>query len=868
MSNSSAFWFANPGGDFYNNVIDRSLRLDGSTGYLMKTYSADASSTNKFALSMWIKITDPVTTGDRMLASSFDGATVMFYLQYVGSTKTFRIYIDPSSSGSNELIRNATDGTGQVFRDPTNWYHIALIVDMTLSGNENKAKLYVNGNLLSTVDSSSTGTPTTQNIIKNGTTFYFSRYFTSAQYFSGYYADIHLIDGAAAHTDFAETKNGVWIPKAYGGSYGNNGARLQFLQTGDGQTSPSSSTIGADTSGLSTPNHFKDVNLDVGDVVLDTPENNFCTLNPLKAGDINDMSQGALQYADNRSGGTGNAFGIFGLSSGKWYWEVHYDYDPGASNMIGIVAVDGIKGAHTAQDPNSSYQTYFAWDERGLYYQATDDSHSNTSGHTSYAAGDIISFAMDVDAGKLFMRKNNSAWEDSGDPVNGTNPSFTFTANTVMSALVTNYRSSRHVFNFGQDPTFNTDTGITAGTETDSGGVGLFKYAPPTDYLAMCTKNLPNPTIGPNSDTQVTDHFNIFTYTGTNGTNRNLALNTFTPDLAWVKARTTADNNVLVDSSRVTGTHLDSSAVYPNLHSNNLDAEASDSHPKIIENGIQVSGGLYDNNGINFVVWTWKANGGTTTTNNAGSNGADITGVIQANTTAGFSIVTFTGDGASGTNNLIAHGLGKKPAFYIVKDRDTNIYGRWMVYHHGLGLHHGATRDNLFLELTNFSNNQGFGSSDDNTSVLFEPAVTSYTNVNGNENIAYLWAQIDGFSKFGSYAGNGLTNNFIHLGFRPKLLVIKRVDSTSVLHNWYVVDSERSGVFNATDFSDILCWDKDFVEGTLDSGAGAASVSGAYIDLLAHGFNCKTSSTGFNNSSGKYVYMAWAEQPFKLSNAK
>ena len=437
-----------------------------------------------------------------------------------------------------------------------------------------------------------------------------------------------------------------------------------------------------------------------------------------------------------------------------------------------------------------------------------------------------------------------------------------------MSALVLNYRSSRHVFNFGQDPTFDSDTGITAGTETDSGGVGLFKYAPPTDYLAICTKNLPNPTIGPNSDTQATDHFNIFTYTGDGTSNKDFALNTFTPDLVWLKARTTVDNHVLVDSSRVTGTHLASDAVYPNLHSNNTDAEASDSHPKIIQNGIQVSGGLYNNNTIGFVVWTWKANGGTTTTNNAGSNGADITGVIQANTTAGFSIVTFTGDGASGTNNLIAHGLGKKPAFYIVKDRDTNTYGRWMVYHHGLGLHHGATRDNLFLELTNFSNNQGFGSSDDNTSVLFEPAVTSYVNVSGHENVAYLWAEIEGFSKFGSYAGNGLTNNFIHLGFRPKLLVIKRVDSTATLHNWYVVDSERSGVFNVTDFADILCWDKDFVEGTLDSGAGASSVSGAYIDLLAHGFNCKTSSTGFNNSSGKYVYMAWAEQPFKLSNAK
>jgi hypothetical protein len=697
------------------------------------------------------------------------------------------------------------------------------------------------------VDSSSTGTPTTQNIIKNGTTFYFSRYFTSAQYFSGYFADIHLIDGAAAHTDFAETKNGVWIPKAYGGSYGNNGARLQFLQTGDGQSSPSSSTIGADTSGLSTPNHFQDVNLDVGDVVLDTPENNFCTLNPLKAGDINDMSEGALQYADNRSGGTGNAFGIFGLSSGKWYWEVHYDYDPGASNMIGIVAVDGITGAHTAQDPNSSYQTYFAWDERGIYYQATDGSHSYPSGKTSYAAGDIISFAMDVDAGKLFIRKNNSAWEDSGDPVNGTNPSFTFTANTVMSALVTNYRSSRHVFNFGQDPTFDSDTGITAGTETDSGGVGLFKYAPPTDYLAMCTKNLPNPTIGPNSDTQATDHFNIFTYTGDGTSNKNFALNTFTPDLVWLKARTTVDNHVLVDSSRVTGTHLDSSAVYPNLHTNTTDHEVSDSHPKIITNGVQVSQGLYDNNNVTFVVWNWKANGGSLTTNDASSTSiGTIDSVFQANDTSGFSIVTYTGTGSAGT---VRHGLSVAPSLVIIKSRTTASPANWVI-----GQDISGFTGQLYFDSGAFSTNSGSFNNTAPTTSVVSIGTDSTVNQNTATYVMYCFANVEGYCRIGGYVGNGSTaGTFIYTGFEPAWIITKRTDSSG---NWYINDSGRSPA-NST----------DLFGGNLYADSANAE-SGNGMDMLSNGFRIRNTDSSQNASSGTYIYLAFAENPFKFSNAR
>lgn len=283
---------------FYPVEIDQSLRLDGTSAHLSKTYSTTASSTTDFVMSLWLK---PILkdTGDKMIASSYDGATVMMYWQFQ-STRTLRIYIDPSSAGSNEF--HVT--TDMHFRDCSNWYNICLVLDMSQSSNVDKAKIYVNGTQASTTQTYSTGTPTTQNLVKSGTTFNISKYFTSAQYMDAYIADVHIIDGSANYTDFGELKNGVWIPKKYSGSYGNNGTRLTFQD---------SSNIGYDyqTDDRSTTNDFTANNLASTDVMSDSPTNNFCTLNSLSAGDETDMTEGNLTYADSRSSGTGQAKGTF-----------------------------------------------------------------------------------------------------------------------------------------------------------------------------------------------------------------------------------------------------------------------------------------------------------------------------------------------------------------------------------------------------------------------------------------------------------------------------------------------------------------------------------------------------------------------------
>ena len=957
---------------FYPVQIDQSLRLDGTSAHLSKTYSTTASSTTDFVMSLWLK---PILkdTGNKMIASSYDGATVMMYWQFQ-STRTLRIYIDPSSAGSNEF--HVT--TDMHFRDCSNWYNICLVLDMSQSSNVDKAKIYVNGTQASTTQTYSTGTPTTQNLVKSGTTFNISKYFTSSQYMDAYIADVHIIDGSANYTDFGELKNGVWIPKKYSGSYGNNGTRLTFQD---------SSNIGYDyqTADRSTTNDFTANNLASTDVMPDSPTNNFCTLNSLSAGDETDMTEGNLTYADNRSSGTGQAKGTFPLSSGKWYWEVHYDYDPGASNMIGIVAVDEITNSHTAQDPNTGFGTYFAWDERGLYYEATDGSHSNTSGHTSYSAGDIISFAMDVDAGKLFIRKNDGSFEDSGDPVNGTNPSFTFTANKVMTPIVLNYRSSRHVFNFGQNPSFNSDGSITAGTQTDSGGVGLFVYAPPTDYLAICSKNLPDVTIGPDSTSQADDHFNTALYTGDGNTTQDVTGVGFKPDFTWGKERNSTSGHWLVDSSRGYENYLSSqttndestgitnnnasrsndgfqttasgasnesgktyaswnwlcggstptktykvvvvsdggnkyrfrnsadnatfaqSAVTLNLQEGgtytfDLSDSSVDGHPmkfSTTSNGSHGGGSTYSTGVVykldgvtktesdyvsefnsattrqliitvassapTLYYWCHYHSGmggqiNTNTTHGSTNFDGDIISVVQTNESAGFSILKFTGNGVNGST--LGHGLGVKPAWYIVKDRDTNTYGHWMVYHHKVPDTGGTSRgnaDNLWLNLTNGQNAQGFGTTDPASATTIKPAVTLYTNNNGSDYVAYVFAEIEGYSKFDIFTGNNSTDGiFVYTNFRPAWIMIK---ATAQTESWGIHDNARN-TFNVVD-NNLLA--------NVSNAENAVGTARQQLDFLSNGFklrNAGDANPSINNESTTYVYMAFAEQPFKFSNGR
>jgi len=835
---------------FYNDVATQSA-LFASNHYMTETPSS-AGNRKQFTFSWWMK------------KHYGTGYSVLYSTAVSGSNSNstlFHLYADNSNGVISAGGIDFAGYTLGVLRDTSNWYHCVVVVDTDQSSNNDRVKIYING----IKNSAMSGTCPQSNLAVNSTQTYHigRRRINNDRYANIYLADFHLIDGTAISDtsrtnpstgateyvidEFGEFNNDVWIPKAYSGSYGTNGFRMEFSGTG---TSADSSGIGADTSGNN--HHHAVTNFTANDSnIADSPENNFCTLNSLSAGDVNDMSKGNMQYADNRSGGTGQAKGTFPLESGKWYWEVHYDYDPGASNMIGIVAVDEITNSHTAQDPNSGFGTYFAWDERGYYYQATDGSHSNTSGKTSYSAGDIISFAMDVDAGKLFIRKNDGSFEDSGDPVNGTNPSFTFTANKVMTPLVNNYRSSRHVFNFGQNPSFSDDASITAGTQTDSGGVGLFKYAPPSGYLAICAKNLDDVTIGPSQSSQANDHFNTALYTGDGQTTQDVTGVGFKPDFTWVKERNSTSGNVLANSN-VGYEYFLSSQSTQDESTGILNNNASRSN-----DGFQTTNsGASNESGKTYASWNWKANGGTLTTNDASVTGVGtIDSQYQVNTDAGFSIITYTGTGTAGT---IAHGLGKTPALLLTKNRTwDNEFSAWLWWHH--------KRDNAFASSTNYAylnlssaggtSTTSFYRGDQISSTVFGVYTNDAINDASYNYVTWAWAEIDGYSKMGTYFGNNSTDGtYVYTGFRPAWLIIKRTDSGQI-GQWFIMDNRRIG-YNGANYRLLADASNEEYTGT----------SSNIIDFLSNGFKCRTTSTNTNN--GNYMYMAFAENPFKFTNAR
>jgi len=348
-------------------------------------------------------------------------------------------------------------------------------------------------------------------------------------------------------------------------------------------------------------------------------------------------------------------------------------------------------------------------------------------------------------------------------------------------------------------------------------------------------------------------HFQTTLWTGdgssprtiTNDGNSNLQ-----PDLVWHKNRSDSGrSHYLHDSSRGFGSEKELSA-------NTDDNENSNNH--LVENhgyiasvstdsfvlGAGATNDVYTNNSSStYVAWQWKANGGTTTTNDASATSiGSIDSVYQANTTARFSIVTYTGTGSTGT---IAHGLGAVPSVIFIKRRDSA--GDWTSYHSVLG-------DEKYMRLnsTNAMGDQATYFNDTTpTSTVFTVGSAGDVNTSSGTHVAYCFAEIQGYSKFGSYTGNGNADGpFVYTGFKPALVMIK---CTSQTESWFINDTTRS-VDNPT--LEALIPNQDAVENTTD---------GYSIDILSNGFKCRADSGQQNEDDGTYVYMAFAEHPFVSS---
>ena len=344
-------------------------------------------------------------------------------------------------------------------------------------------------------------------------------------------------------------------------------------------------------------------------------------------------------------------------------------------------------------------------------------------------------------------------------------------------------------------------------------------------YLPLSTANLPDPVIDPAQGASPEDYFGAVTYTGNGGT---LSVPVgFAPDFTWIKNRSNSYNHRLYDIIRG-----DSIAI----QSNQTNAEASYGAMSFESDGFAFTNDSqqsHNTNGDAYISWNWKANG-SGVSNTDGS----ITSTVSANTTSGFSIVSYTGTGNNSGN--IGHGLGVKPSLIIHKNR--NNTGNWNTYTDVID----GSRDFLYLNLTNAKGDSGAP----------VPTDTVFQNYDGGTTdnfIAYCFASVEGFSKIGSYIGNGSTDGpFVYTGFRPAWILWKRTDAAQ---EWHIMDVERN-TYNPLG--------KDL----WPPHSSAEYDYGTVVDYTSNGFKLRTSSVIANASGGTYIYMAFAENPFKYSNAR
>ena len=778
------------------SIFERSLRINSDDN--PKLYHTTSSTSNTFTISIWMKPTRFKRSYRHIFSSYAD--SFMF-------NNDFRIRYNDEGSGS-------AYSSGK-YRNLDSWYHFVMAV------NSSGTTVYVNGETIITSSynfSLNNGSEKIRFIWFPGDVAEFT--------WDGYIADAYLIDGQAkAPTDFGYTdsQTGIWRAKKYEGTYGSGGLHLEFKD---------SSAIGKDTSG--NGNDFTTENLAASDIVLDTPTNNFATLNFLSSG----LSWANINEGNLKLNPTNNAWtpvsSSMVMSSGKWYWEVYVE-NVGSYTMAGILPA--LRQDDRVNHDDDRYPGSFS-DEWG--YANNGDLHNSATTTSSwgatYTTGDIISFALDMDAGTMNVYKNGSATGSQITGISAVKPS-NFARGEYRANLCPYGTSAKSVINFGQDGTFAGNK--TAQNNKDLNGIGNFFYSVPTGFKALCSENLrgsDNPYI-----IKPQKHFDTILYTGQDTSSLyNVTGLEFAPDLIWAKARNDTIGHIFID--RVRGDDKQ-------LEGNISDAEVVRGTPsyRFLKDGFAVSTGGNMNNPVNYAAWCWKAGGGSTVTNNDGNN----TSQVSVNTEAGFSILTYTGNGTNNSNITMGHGLGKTPAWVIIKNRSSTA--DWVVWVRGIGGSATDNQKNLGLNTSSAAgqNSDQFRYADATTiQVRSTDSTNGKVNKNGDNYVAYCWAEIPGYSKFGSYEGNGAGHVggdhgvYVHCGFTPALVIYKKYGGSD---NWEMHDNKRDT------YNPVI---RQLFPNT--SGAEASSTN---IDFVNNGFKHRNSNGNTNESGEKYVFMAFADKP-------
>lgn len=525
---------------------------------------------------------------------------------------------------------------------------------------------------------------------------------------------------------------------------------------------------------------------------------NYCTWNPLKGAATN--SNGNLD-ASTTTGGSEATVGTIGVSSGKWYWEVALTVTGTSAATIGIAT-------------NSFNATNYVGNDAGSwgYYSFDGSKYNNGSGSSygsTYGDGDVIGVAFDADNGSLYFYKNGTIQNSGTAAYTG------LTSGPYFPAVGDASSGGSFVF-------------------TLNAGQRAFAYTAPSGYKALCTTNLPDPTI-----TDPSAYMDATLYTG-NGSTQSITGINHSPDFVWIKRRNLASDHQLYDIVR---------GANNGLSTNLTDAEWNYGNGLTSFDSTGFSlGSLGGANRLNdtHVAWTWDA--GTFTASNTDGS---ITSTVRANASAGFSIVTWTA--ANPGNNSVGHGLSAPPSLILARSR--TVTDDWFCYHRSLGKDYWINL-NLTSAATSFSNYWN----------NFEPdsskfGVYSSTSAGNNEGdmVAYCWAPVAGYSAFGSFVGGGTTPVFVHTGFRPRFVLVKNASSGGTYDYWVLKDTARDP-YNASI--------NTLVADRADQENNSSTIgTNQYYDFVSNGFVNRTTGA-FNTSGHTFIYAAFAEHPFKFANAR
>ena len=805
-------WLANPGVTY---EIDQSIRFNDGDSPKLTGGTGQTGDGTQWTISMWVK------------RGAIDGSNHTIWSAGDGSNKrAFSRFVSGGSGQVSEDINFAVRTGGSwyelnvhtSFVDPSAWYHFVWVWDSDNGTAADRMRIYVNGDRLTSFSNTPSypASATATDSWNNSSYAHQIGFENNTRFFDGYLAEMYHIDGQAlTPASFGETNSstGQWIPKdASGLTFGTRGFYLKGEDSSD---------LGNDSSG--NGNDFTSSGLAAADQVSDSPTDNFCVMSPIDKSSAITLSDGNLIATNSGTNSWNHGRGTMFASSGKWY----YEWTPTAGSYAEagwMTDVGGNDHVEEESDPDTTYYRGVGSAGRGV---VIGDGSPDT-GPANFSLDDVVMMAIDIDTMKFWVGVDGT-WYNSGDPANGTNATGTWSARLgyAIAPWYGCFLNTSETFNFGQSS---------------------FAHTIPTGFNPWSTAGLGDPTIADPSA-----YFQTTIYSG-NGSSQSInqaGNSTFEPTMVWMRSRSAATDHVIQDQVR--GNFV----IYPNQTS----AEGATGGGWVSSfdsDGFTVaSNAPINDSGETFVAWQWKGAG-----SGSSNSDGDITSTVSADTTSGFSTLTYSGSGTSG--DTVGHGLGVKPSAVLVKTR--NASDHWIINDWS-----GDYANKIKLNDTEAaSSSSGFVTAA-NTSTF---TLGNDVGVNGSSRtyVAYCWSEVEGFSKFGSFVGNGSTDGpFVPTGFKPRFILFMR---TNAAEGRNLLDTARgSGDFgsaagtggeNPTAGNDLNAKinvnDANVEE---DNPTGSRRVS-----YLSNGFKVRNTNTAMNASGSTYIYMAFAESPFKTATAR